>query len=249
MNGPRTATGSDGLTSSLIGPGGGSPGTFDMYRVAVKRSAVAENPGVRSRAEVDDVLEFPSEGVAREFAAARSEDGPDVRLQAPASQDPMRVDAYLVRDNQAAEWSPDRQTDEEVIFPVGANVYGGIGQGILGLDGRPSPALTHYFSEVASPPPAGEVTSVDHHPTLPVEMADVGWHPDLRIHLADTASPPTTYFAEIKSGNASFERDQRRAMQRVARDAGVLKIRVRLNDLPEEYAVRIDEVTPTTWPE
>lgn len=52
------------------------------------------------------------------------------------------------------------------------------------------------------------------------------------------------YWCEIKTGNASFERSQADVMRRLAAEERVLKIRVSIDDLPDQYSVRIHEVEP-----
>jgi glycosyltransferase A (GT-A) superfamily protein (DUF2064 family) len=51
-----------------------------------------------------------------------------------------------------------------------------------------------------------------------------------------------TFFCEIKSGDASFERSQREGMQSLAENHRVLKIRVDVEDLPREYTLRVETV-------
>lgn len=49
-------------------------------------------------------------------------------------------------------------------------------------------------------------------------------------------------YCEIKTGDASFERAQVEAMQELAKEERVLKIRVVIDSLPDQYSVRIHEV-------
>jgi hypothetical protein len=52
------------------------------------------------------------------------------------------------------------------------------------------------------------------------------------------------YRCEIKTGDASFQRTQMKAMRELAKEARVLKIRVLIDDLPKQYSVRVHEVEP-----
>ncbi|WP_225336492.1 hypothetical protein [Halomicrobium urmianum] len=49
---------------------------------------------------------------------------------------------------------------------------------------------------------------------------------------------------QIKTGDASFERSQVDAMAALARDERVLKIRVTIEALPDQYSLRIRDVGP-----
>ncbi|NHN60471.1 MULTISPECIES: hypothetical protein [Halorussus] len=54
------------------------------------------------------------------------------------------------------------------------------------------------------------------------------------------------YYCEIKTGNASFERSQVDAVKALARKERVLKIRVIIENLPDQYSLRIHEVESLT---
>lgn len=223
----------------------------DMYRVAVKDSATKRNAQVEEiTAREGDLLEFASRREAEAFEATVCTEGGSVRLQASAAQDPSPVDAYLVKDAQANEWEPIETDDASATFPVGANVFGSIGLAIIYLGGKASPALCQYFTQREPASKRGQVIDVELEPSLPDPLADfVRWHPDLRIEVSDEdGGSRETYFAEVKSGSASFQRNQRVDMQRVAEAYGVLKIRVALTELPDRYTVRIHEVRPDRWP-
>jgi hypothetical protein len=220
-----------------------------MFRVALKQSAREQNCRVGEIvSEEGPVKQFNSRSEAEEFADEMCSSGDPVRLQSPAPQDPADVDAYLISDTQRNEWEPIESNGQSVTFPVGANTYGGLGFGLVYLEGKTSPALAHYFTEQAPPSKQGRVVWVDAEPQLPDEI-EVGWSPDLRIEVSPgDASSNDVYFAEVKSGNSSFERQQRDDMQRVSEDYGVLRIRVKLARLPKEYTVLIAEVSPNEWP-
>lgn len=222
-----------------------------MFRVALKASAREANGRVDAIASTEGSLEeFESRRHAQQFTDEMCGRGGAVRLQSPAPQDPMDVDAYLISDTQQTEWEPISVDEQSATFPVGANTYGGLGRGVVYLDGRASPALSHYFTEQAPSSKQGQVRHVDAEPEVPDDLgADIGWSPDLRIDVSRGGRSETDiYFAEVKAGASSFERQQRDDMQRVSEEYGVLRIRVKLAELPEEYTVRIAEVWPNKWP-
>jgi len=223
-----------------------------MFRVALKESAKEHNPCVHEIVSKEGTIkEFESSRQAERFTEEMCARGGAVRLQSVAPQDPAEINAYLVSDKQQNEWEPIESDEQSATFPVGANTYGGLGLGLIYLGGKTSPALSHYFTEQASPSKQGRVLHVDVEPTLPNDIKDeTGWRPDLQIEVATGGrSSKEVYFAEVKSGDSSFERQQRADMQRVSGNYGVLRIRVVLDELPEEYTVRIDEVRPREWPQ
>ncbi|WP_238593261.1 hypothetical protein [Natronobacterium lacisalsi] len=65
-------------------------------------------------------------------------------------------------------------------------------------------------------------------------MARDGWNGDVLER----------YYCEIKTGNASFERSQMETMRELATEERVLKIRVLIDDVPDQYSLRIREVEP-----
>lgn len=222
-----------------------------MFRVALKESAREQNRCVREIvSEEGPIKQFNSRREAEKFADEMCALGGPVRLQSPAPQDPADVNAYLVSDIQRNEWEPIESNGQSATFPVGANTYGGLGFGLVYLEGKTSPALAHYFTEQAPSSKQGRVLWVDAEPQLPDEFKrEVGWSPDLRIEVSSGGrSSNDVYFAEVKSGESSFGRQQRDDMQRLSQEYGVLRIRVKLDKLPEEYTVRIAEVKPNEWP-
>jgi len=86
---------------------------------------------------------------------------------------------------------------------------------------------------------SGEPVSLDHR--------QISWVPDCCIEARDgwQGNLFERYWCEIKTGDASFERSQAAAMQALATDKRVLKIRVLIDDLPDQYSVRIHEVMPS----
>jgi hypothetical protein len=68
--------------------------------------------------------------------------------------------------------------------------------------------------------------------------------PDCKVVVRDGWNGPVLerYYCEIKTGNASFERSQVAAMEQLAREERVLKIRMLIEELPDRYSLRIHEV-------
>lgn len=222
-----------------------------MFRVAIKRSAREANAAVRPLGDGDDqVHAFDSRTAARERVTALSERGGDVRLQAPAPSDPAAVDAYLVADGQCNEWEPIEDDASGVTFPVGGNVYGRLGLALVYLGGTVSPALSRCVADLETGDGPASVADVELEPSVPADAGEqVRWQPDLRFDVTvDGSAADKRYYAEVKTGNGSFQRNQRRDMQGVAETYGVVKIRVDIAELPDRYSVRMTEVHPETWP-
>ena len=222
-----------------------------MFEVVIKDSAIQHVPRLESIVDKNGPnREFQSRQEAENFVRGLEVEESKLRLQAPAPQETENVDAYLVPDRQMNEWEPVESVKRGVTFPVGGNTYGNIGLGILFGGGKVSPPLRFYFSESAPTKHQGHVSEVELEPRLPGKLSsNVTWWPDMRIEVSTGRSDPNdVYYAEVKSGNSSFERSQRKDMQKVAEEYGVLRIRIDLEELPEQYTVRIDEVKPNEWP-
>lgn len=72
-------------------------------------------------------------------------------------------------------------------------------------------------------------------------MSETRYRSQRRLGRPDTG----TVLLEIKTGDASFERTQVATMQELAKEKRVLKIRVDIDSLPDQYSLRIREVEPT----
>ncbi|WP_435348662.1 hypothetical protein [Haloarchaeobius sp. HRN-SO-5] len=92
--------------------------------------------------------------------------------------------------------------------------------------------------------------NVDVEPGRPlsVDRSDgrTRWTPDCVVTARDGWNGATLerYYCEIKTGDASFQRSQMETMERLANDERVLKIRVRIEDLPTQYSLTIREIEP-----
>ena len=220
-----------------------------MYRVLVKESAIKSNEAVAEFVdERGDVIKFQSRNDAEARAERLSSSGDRVRIQKAAPQEPANVDGYLIHFPERNTKAPKNSDRAGFTFDVGANQYGELGEALIYGSYGLSPGVKYYFyNEV-------ETIERDTHrvwrienPYLPEEIESVvSWSPDCLINVASRHDGEIVdqYFCEIKTGNASFERNQARDMKAVARTHGVLKIRVIIDQLPDEYTIRITEVSP-----
>ena len=220
-----------------------------MYRVLVKESAIKSNEAVAEFVdERGDVIEFDSRDVAEAQAERLSMVGDQVRIQTVAPQDPADVDGYLIHFPKRNTTAPKDSDRVGFTFDVGANQYGELGEALVYGSYGLSPGIKYYFYNEL------DTVQKDTHrvwriqnPYLPEEIESaISWSPDCLINVSSRRDGKIVdqYFCEIKTGNASFERNQARDMRAVARTHGVLKIRVVIDRLPDEYTIRIAEMTP-----
>lgn len=218
-----------------------------MYVVKIKKSACKANPAVGHHVQEDGTeIEFKSREAAEKFANEISSKGPRVRIQAAAPQDPSAVDAYLIPFPERHIVEPKDSPTTGLTFDVGANVYGELGIAVTFGSSGLSPALRYYFYSGIE-----GINESSHHlrsirePYLPDDVPDdVSWSPDGLIQVRRFGELIDQYFCEVKTGDASFERGQLEGMKRVSRYYKVLKIRVDIENLPDEYTVRITPVSP-----
>lgn len=229
----------------------------DGFRVAIKDSVRRVlDAETLPTSGASDSLEFPSRAAAeaRIEALSRTETG-TLELQRPAPNDPADVDAYLVYYPETRKRDPDGTLEDGWTFDTTANQYGDLGEALV--TAADTPALNHFVRQ--------DLADVleDRHldrlevrcVTRPVEFdwttiraaADgerPGWTPDceVRAHLPDRRDPLHRYFCEIKTGEASFERNQAAGMEAVSEIADVLKIRVTIDALPDEYTVKVRRI-------
>ena len=242
---------------------GGSPKSDDSYpddpfTVEVKPSARERNAAAdRLASERGTIHEYPSREVAAEQAEALSESG-DIRvaLQRVAPQDDTPADAYLVAQPERNITRPHDPDARTWTFDTSGNQYGAIAETVLTTPGGNPPALTYFVRHHLDVDDEVRVV-VETDRSTSHEIDDDGrrtarWEADVvaTAHRASTGAPLREYWCEIKAGDASFERDQTAVMRATAAepDVAVLKIRVDLDQLPDRYGVRIDEVSPETDP-
>ncbi|WP_049984157.1 hypothetical protein, partial [Halorubrum sp. BV1] len=80
------------------------------------------------------------------------------------------------------------------------------------------------------------------------EDKQIRWIPDCQIEATDgwNGELLERYWCEIKTGDASFQRHQIETMEQFAVEHRVLKAKVRIDDLPDNYTVAFHEVSPPT---
>ncbi len=225
----------------------------DPFVLELKTSACERNAAVGAiAAEEGRRLEFGSRQEAAAFADEMTTDGGvRVRLQAVAPQDETRADAYLIP-------RPVRYRDEPIdpdattwAFQPGANQYGAIGQALVTTPRTNPPALSYFVRRDLGIDGADLTVRLRDPDAVTMRLADgtkARWDPDAvaEARRESTGATLRTYVVEIKTGDASFEREQRAIMERkaTAPNVSVLQVRVEVDDLPDEYGVRIREVAP-----
>jgi hypothetical protein len=230
------------------------PGNGTGFRVEAKPGALEVNTELRTAVDQHGhTLEFTSRTQATTYADQLSANGGDLRLQAAAPNDPTDVDAYLLADHNPSIKEPATINGDTWTFDVGANLFGTLGEAILTATPK-SHALIYFIKQDLNL----NDTALDHGLTVDVETdcaitrpGDQSgdrnlWYPDCKLIARDGWNGPhlETYYCEIKTGDASFERAQLETMQALAETERVLKIRVLIDDLPDQYSLRIHEVNP-----
>lgn len=227
------------------------PGEGTGFVVEVKSGAVEVN------ARLDEVveghgrmLEFGSRAHAETYARQLSASDGSLRVQATPENDPRDVDAYLLADHDPSIAEPAEVDGEGWTFDVGANLYGALGEAVL-LD-TPKPYALSCFvrQDLDLDDERAERLTLDVRTGDVVSFGDTGddglksWIPDCILVAKEGSSGSVLerYYCEIKTGNASFERSQVAVMERLARDERVLKIRVFIEALPDQYSLQIHEV-------
>jgi hypothetical protein len=205
------------------------------------------------------VLGFADEEAAAEAACRLSEAGETpVRVQRAPPTDRGDADAYLVAAPERRTEEPAGSIDSELVFDVGGNQYGALGEALVLSRRLDPPLLTH----VVGRDPALDLSSAERDrlrvtaepepdPVVhddPRTGSEHVWQPDCRaVARLDTQERTlATYLVEIKAGTGSLQRDQRAAMEREARERPVLVLRLDLDGLPDSYAARVEWIAPDT---
>lgn len=220
-----------------------------MYRLAIKESALESNPAVEELAdESGSTIELDSKRTAEQLAERISAGGERVRVQRAAPNDPSDADGYLIRWPNRHVAEPKDSDVEGLTFDVGANQYGEIGTALVCGSYGLSPGVKYYlFDEFEHLSEDRHKLSRECEPHFPQGYdPNISWSPDclIQVYSRATWDVEEMYVCEVKAGEASFQRNQAEDMQTVAEEFGVLKIRVVLDRLPQEYSVRIDQVQP-----
>jgi hypothetical protein len=226
------------------------PGDETGYAVEVKSGALDVNGELREVVERrGHTLDFGSRAWAEDYARQLSATDGELKIQAAPANEPDEIDAYLLAGHSPSIKEPAAVDGDTWTFDVGANLYGSLGEAILLHSPKPH-ALVYFVRQDLDLDEDKlewglnvEVTAAE---PLAVEHSDglKRWTPDCVIEARDGWGGETleTYYCEIKTGDASFERSQVETMEALARDKRVLKIRVDIENLPDEYSLRIHEV-------
>jgi len=220
------------------------------FAVEIKTGALQVNDAlIGVYEEYGEVLSFSSRRKAEMFARQLSAESGALRVQSAAPNDPSGVDGYLLAEYDRSVREPASVEGEKWTFDVGANLYGALGEAVVTSGSKP-PALEYFVkqdlagalndteSELRVRVTSGEPVSLGNNRT--------NWIPDCCLEARDgwRGELLERYWCEIKTGDASFERSQATAMEALAADERVLKIRVLIDELPDQYSVRIHEVDP-----
>ncbi|WP_435180479.1 hypothetical protein [Halorussus sp. AFM4] len=228
------------------------PGEETGFVVEAKSGALDVNGNLVETVETHGrTLEFGSREHAENYARQLSASGGGLRIQAAPENDPSDVDAYLLADHNPSIKEPATVEGDTWTFDVGANLYGVLGEAIL-VESPKAHALHYFVRQDLDDVKLEEKLNVDVQPGRLISMSDdlgenqKNWIPDCKIIAKDGWDGPVVerYYCEIKTGNASFERTQVAAMEQLARDERVLKIRMLIEELPDQYSLRIHEVEP-----
>jgi hypothetical protein len=222
------------------------------FVVEVKSGALEVNCRLREAVEVHGrTLDFGSRQQAENYASQLSASDGSVRIQASPDNEPRDIDAYLLADHDPSIKEPADVDGDTWTFDVGANLYGSLGEAIL-LE-SPKPHALIYFVRQDLDVDDDDLEwglNVDVTPGQPLAVDSSNgakrWTPDCVVKAKDGWDEVLEqYYCEIKTGDASFERSQVEAMEGLASDERVLKIRVGIDDLPDQYSIRIHEVGPS----
>ncbi|WP_049894165.1 hypothetical protein [Salinarchaeum sp. Harcht-Bsk1] len=223
-----------------------------MYRVVLTDSAT-DNDVAAARGGPGALLQYEDREAAAAAAERYSDDGDvPVRLQAPAPQDPRDVDAYLVANPERRVRRPTGSIDDGLAFETSASQYGALGEALLTSHEQDPPVLLAYARRTLDgdqdrDPAVQLETDPDPVTFRSQETGDTAtWLPDCAATVTVGGAIERRLLCEVKTGNGSTERDQRRVMQWAAseRDREVLLVRLDVEALPDEYTARIQEIEP-----
>lgn len=228
------------------------PGEETGFVIEVKSGAIEVNSGLREAVESNGhTLDFGSRSHAEDYARQLSASGGELRVQAAPENEPRAIDAYLLADHSPSIAEPAEIDGDTWTFEVGANLYGMLGETILLHAPKPH-ALVYFVRQNLDVDKDdlewGLNVNVNRGRPLSVEdsTGKVRWTPDCVVEAKDgwDGELLERYYCEVKTGGASFERSQIEAMEVLARDERVLKIRVSIENLPDRYSLQIHEVDP-----
>lgn len=226
------------------------PGKQTGFSVEAKVGALEVNDQLRDAVETHSrILEFESRSLAEDYASQLSATDGSLRVQAVPKNEPKDIDAYLLADHNPSVKEPAETDGDTWTFDVGTNLYGALGEAIL-LESPKPHALIYFVRQDLNLDEDdlewGLNVDVRRGQRLSIDSFDgvKRWIPDCIVEAKDGWGGELIeqYYCEIKTGGASFERSQIEAMEALARDERVLKIRAIIEDLPDQYSLRIHEV-------
>ena len=228
------------------------PGDRTGFAVEVKSDALDVNTELVEVVETHGrTLDFGSRSHAEDYASQLSASDGSLRIQAAPDNDPRDVNAYLLADHNPSIKEPADVDGDVWTFDVGANLYGTLGEAILLESSKPH--ALYYFVRQDLNIHDDELESglnIDIQSGSLVSFSDASsddresWVPDCVVVAKDgwNGEVLERYYCEIKTGNGSFERSQVAAMERLAQEERVLKIRMHIEKLPDRYSLRINEI-------
>lgn len=220
------------------------PGRGSGYRVEVRAGALAVNHRLQSVVDRHGrVLEFRTRSQAETYAAWLSTLGGPVTVQATPPTETSDLEAYLIAEHSPSVAEPAAIEDGTWHFDVDANLYGSLGEALL--TEAPKPYALTYFVKQDRDLEEDPVLTIRRGPSQRGAV-DARWVPDCELLVREAVGGPVRerYYCEIKTGGGNLEREQRAAMETLARSERVLLIRVDIEDLPQQYAVTVTEVDP-----
>ncbi|MBX0325669.1 hypothetical protein EGH21_21875 [Halomicroarcula sp. F13] len=229
------------------------PGARTGYTVEAKAGALEVNAQLRAVTESHGgILAFGSRHHAEAYAGQLSASDGSLRIQAVPENEPKDIDAYLLADHNPSIKEPADVDGDTWTFDVGANLYGALGEAIL-LESPKPHALVYFVRQDLDIDEDnlewGLNVDVNRGRLLSVDCSDgkERWTPDCVVEAKDgwDGALLERYYCEIKTGGASFERSQVESMEALARNERILKIRVSIEELPDQYSLRIREVAPS----
>jgi len=250
FRGGRLVEDEDTAAPESLEPESITPNEESGYALEIKSGALEVNePLVDVFEEHGEVLSFGSRAKAEAFAGRLSTESGSLRVQAAAPNDPSNVDGYLFADYDRSVREPASTDGKTWTFDVGANLYGALGEAVVKSGAKP-PALEYFIKQDLNVDPDdlefGLRIDVISGKPVSTDKGGGSWMPDCCVVVRDgwKGEVLERYWCEIKTGDASFERSQIDAMRELAIEERVLKIRVLIDDLPDQYSVRINEARP-----
>lgn len=229
------------------------PGKNDGFVLEARSGALEVNSDLREAVESHGhTLEFASKSGAKEYARQLSASGGHLKVQDAPENEPRDIDAYLLAEHNPSIDEPATINGDTWTFEIGANLYGMLGEALLLHAPKPH-AIVYFVQQDLEVDDSvleyGLKIEVDGGSQLSVACSNerARWTPDCVVEARDGWGGEVLerYYCEIKSGDASFERSQVNAMEKLSEEKRVLKIRVKIGELPDQYSLRIHEVDPS----